>query len=222
MNVRKILSFITFCLLLIVLLWLARGFYYGAKTIYQLLSENKQLKEAITNLTNEEQIGYAKVIEQGSKNGKIFTTIKFVETDRADKLKKIIEKEYTVEGDIVHFDALIVKFGDKMVMDGKERAIYLWRRVYGEKMSPESGLAIEQQGTEPVRYKDLLGRLHLADRELFWMNIWDLANDPARLKGFGIEAVYGNAVYSRLKPGFIYIFKISAAGQVYPEVAPEM
>jgi hypothetical protein len=197
--------------------WLSRQM-----TIQQLLNENKQLKGAITNLTAEEQIGYAKVIKQETKDNKVWTTLRFVETARDDKLKKIVEKDYTIEGDIVHFDALIVKFGDKMVMDGKERAMYLWRRVYGEGMAPQDGFAIEQPGAEPQRYADLLGRLPIKQRELFWSNIWDLANDAEKLKEFGITAIYGNVVYARLKQGLIYVFKISPTGQLYPEVVPDM
>ncbi len=81
------------CLVLVA--YLGRGFYYGAKTIHQLLAENKQLKKAITNLTREEQIGYAKVISQQTIDEKLLTTIKFVETARDDKLKTILEKEYS-------------------------------------------------------------------------------------------------------------------------------
>jgi hypothetical protein len=191
-------------------------------TIHQLLNENKQLKEAITNLTTEEQIGYAKVIKQETKDGKLVTTLRFVETARSDKLKKILEKDYTIEGDIVHFDALIVKFDNKMVMDGKERAMYLWRRIYGETMAPQNGFAIESPGAEPARYTDLLARLPIKQRKMFWSNIWDLANDVEKLKQDGITAIYGNAVYSKLKEGLIYVFKISPTGQLYPEVVPDM
>lgn len=207
---------------LVVAGYLGRGYLLREMTIHQLLSENKQLKDAITNLTTEEQIGYAKVISQETKDGKNWTTLRFVETDRSDKLKKIVEKDYKIEGDIVHFDALIVKFGDKMVMDGKERAMYLWRRIYGEEMSPQNGFPIEQAGAEPARYADLLSRLPIKQRELFWSNIWDLANDAEKLKEYGITAIYGNVVYSRLKPGLIYVFKISSTGQLYPEVVPDM
>jgi hypothetical protein len=221
-KIRRYVLLALVFILLIPVVYLIRGFYYGAMTIHELLAENKQLKQAITNLTQEDQIGYAKVIAQETKEGRLFTTVRFVETARDDKLKKILEKEYTVEGDIVHFDALIVKFSNTMVMDGKERAIYLWRRVYGEKMTPEGGFVIEKDGAEPERYRDLLKVLPIKQRELFWENIWELANNPDRLKEHGIRAVYGNAVYSKLKQGFIYIFKINAAGQVYPEVVPEM
>jgi hypothetical protein len=162
------------------------------------------------------------VIAQEPNDGKILTTLKFVETARDDKLKTVLEKEYTIEGDIVYFDALIVKFGDKMVMDGKTKALYLWRRVYSEKMAPEQGFAIEEPGAEPQRYGDLLKLLPMKQKRLFWSNIWDLANDPDKLKEHDIEAIYGNAVYSRLREGLIYVFKISPAGQVYPEVVPDI
>lgn len=220
--IGKILRYIIVCLLLAVALFLVRSLYYGVTTIQELLTENKQLKQAITNLTQEEQIGYAKVISQEKRDGKLFTVIRFVETARDDKLKKILEKDYTIEGDIVHFDALIVKFGDKMVMDGSERSLYLWRRIYGEKTRPQDGFAIEEPGVEPERYNDLLRKLPIRQRELFWSSIWLLANDPDKLKAYDIRAIYGNAVYSQLRKGLIYVFKITPAGQVYPEIVPEM
>lgn len=198
------------------------GLYRGAMTIHELLSENKHLKQAIANLTEEDQIGYAKVISQRKENGQILTTIRFVETARGDKTKVILQREYTIEGDIVHFDALIVKFEDKMVADGKSRALYLWRRVYGEKMAPGQGYAIEEPGAEPRRYSGLLQALPIKHRELFWSAIWDLANDPNRLHEHGIRAIYGSVMYQPLREGLIYVFKISPTGQLYPEAVPAM
>jgi hypothetical protein len=219
---RKILLCVTTIVLVGLLVCMGRGWFYGATTIHRLLTENKHLKTAITNLTIEEQIGYAKVISQENRDGKLLTTVKFVETARDDKFRKILEREYIVEGNIIHFDALIVKFGDKMVMDGKKKALYLWRRVYSESTAPENGMVIEEPDKEPLRYNDLLKLLPIKERNLFWTGIWELANDPDKLKQYDIEAVYGNVVYSKLKKGFIYIFKITSAGQLYPEVVPEM
>lgn len=223
MKIRSIVTCAALIPLGIGLWYVGRAAYQGAMTIHQLLTENKQLKQAITNLTAEEQIGYAKVVSQErTSDGKLMTTLKFVETDRQDKLKKILEKEYTIEGDIVHFDALIVKFGSQMVMDGKARALYLWRRIYGEAMSPREGFPIEDLGREPARYGDLLQLLPAEHRQMFWEHIWELANNPESLSQYDIEAVYGNAVYTKLRPGLIYVFKITAGGQVYPEVVPEL
>jgi hypothetical protein len=196
--------------------------YFGVKTAHELLAENKKLKESLARLTQEEQIGYAKVIKQEKIDGKLQTTLKFVETARDDKANKILEKEYTIEGDVVHFDALIVKFGGQLIMDGKERSLYLWRRVYGEQMSPSEGYSNEDTGQEPLRYQGLLEKLRLKDQHTFWSAIWELANNPQILSQVGVQAIYGNVVYSKLKPGLIYVFRISNTGQVFPETVPEM
>jgi len=198
------------------------GIYRGAMTLHDLLTENKQLREAISNLTDEDQIGYAKVISRRNEDGRLLITIRFVETARDDKTKVILQKEYTVEGDVVHFDVVIVKFDDKLVADGKSRALYLWRRVYGEKMAPGEGFLIEEPGAEPKRYSGLLQTLPIPHQQLFWSSIWELANDPEKLHEYGIRAIYGSAVYQPLKEGLIYVFKISPTGQFYPEAVPDM
>jgi hypothetical protein len=218
----SILSLLVGLVLAAVLLPLGLALFHGVRTLQGLLTENKQLKQAITNLTEEDQIGYARVVSQEKHDGQLYTTLKFVETARDNKLDRILEKQFTVEGDVIHFDALIVSFGDKMVMDGRQKALYLWRRVYGEDQAPSAGCLIEEPGKEPKRYEALLSRLRLPEREMFWTAIWDLANNPDKLRQYDIKAVYGNVVYTQLRPGLIYVFKISAAGQVYPETVPQM
>ena len=218
----KVLPLIIIAAAIVGVAYLGRTPYKVIATIQELLAENKELKQAITNLSREDQIGYAKVVGKEMKDGELFTTIRFVETARDNKLNKILEKEYTIAGDIIHFDALIVKFGSKMVMDGRTRALYLWRRVYGEKMTPADGFAIEEPGAEPQRYKDLLEALPIEHRQMFWSEIWELANDTEKLAEYDIEAIYGNAVYWKLREGLIYVFKINSSGQVYPEIVPDL
>lgn len=204
--------------------------YRSAETFQQFLSENKELKAAITRLTQENQIGYAKVVEQTEQNGHTRTKLVFYQTDRDDSSQRVLEGEYTVDGDVVHFDSLVVKFDDQMVLDGKQRSVYLWRRIYGDDTAPSQGQPIEQPGEEPARYRDLLPDPNLWDKLLlkkdyssrFWEAIWQLANDTEALKQYGIRAVYGNAVYTRLIPGKIYRFKINEAGQIYPEVVEDL
>jgi hypothetical protein len=209
-------------LFLTVLAFVGGTIFYGTKTVHDLLASNEKLKKAITTLTHEDQIGFAKVLKQEMREGKLFTTVKFVETARGDLLNRVLEKEYEIEGDVIHFDALIVTFSDQAVMDGKARSLYLWRRVYGETMSPSEGFDIETPGTHPERYAGLLRDMKLPEQQLFWEAIWDLANNPEALRSHGIKAVYGNAVYKRLRPGLIYVFKIGANGQVYPETVLDM
>lgn len=192
------------------------------RTIEQLLTENVELKSAISNLSQENQIGYAKVLSQETREGKRYTKLLFVEADPADFTKHLLRKEVEIEGDVVHFDTLIVTFSGDLVMDGTERAMYLWRRIYGEKTPPEDGFAIENAGHPSPRYTQLCAKLSIENRDLFWSEIWALSNNPKRLERLGIKAVYGNAVYRQLKPGLIYIFKVSATGTLYPEIIPDL
>ena len=220
-KVRRLLPFLLFCCVVIAAIG-ASTLFFADKTMLELLHENKGLKKSITNLTWETQIGYAKVLSQQEKDGKLITHLLFVETDRIDPLKRILEKEYEIEGDVVHFDALIVTFGNQLVMNGNEKSVYLWRRVYGEKMKPEEGYNIETPGSEPKRYADICAKLSLEDKSMFWEEIWKLSNDTDRLKEAGIKAIYGNVVYRKLRPGLIYVFKISSTGTLYPEVVLDL
>jgi hypothetical protein len=216
---RTFLWLVLLCVL-IVLAIIGRGFWLASRTIFDLLTENRQLKSAISNLTAESQIGLARVMSQEHKDGVLWTRVRFIETARDNPSKEILTREYNIEGDIVHFDALIVKFDNRYVADGKGRALYLWRRVYGEKTAPASAEPIEEPGAEPKRYDELLAKLSLRDRKLFWTEIWNLSNDPNRLKAAGVQAVYGNDVYTRLAPNLLYVFKIGNAGQFYVEAVP--
>ena len=198
---------------------LGMSFYHATASIHELLTENHQLNKAVRNLTDEEQIGYA-ILESQTRNelGQLESVVRFVQTAANAPKTLVSEQRFTVGGDIIHFDALIVKFTNEYVKDGTERALHLWRRIYGETTTPTNGEAIEIAGTAPERYYTITESLHLRDRDIFWNAIWKLANDPTHLSQYGIQAVFGNAIYTRMQIGKVYLFKISATGQIYPEI----
>jgi len=220
--IRRLFGMALIALVLVGGGFVASSYLNSNRTVRDLMTENRNLKDAVANLTAESQIGYAKVISQTERDGKLFTRLKFVETARDDQTRHVLEREYEIEGDTVHFDAVIVKFTDEYVMDGRERALYLWRRIYGENMAPADGFPIEELGAEPRRYEDIFSKLPLEERSAFWTEIWKLADDPNCLASKGIKAIYGNAVYKKVRPGIIYVFKISSTGQVYPESVPAL
>ena len=189
-------------------------------TVEQLLLENAQLKEAISNITAEENIGYAKVVSQEYRQDKLYTRILFVETDPQDTAKHIYREEFEIEGDVVHFDAMVVKFSAELVADGKERAMYIWRRAYGEALAPQEGITLHKAGEPSPRYEQAFKKLSIKDRQLFWEEIWKLSDNPSRLEKQGITAVFGNVVYKKLRPGVMYVFKASPTGGIHPETIP--
>lgn len=195
------------------------SFYQSSSTIHSLLTENHELNKAIKNLTAEEQIGYATLQSQARDvTGQLQSTVRFVQTAAGRPKEIVSEQLFTITGDVIHFDALIVKFNNQYVQDGKGRSLYLWRRIYGENNSPASGKLIELPGDAPERYHSISKSLRMTDSDIFWEAIWELANNPEQLSEYGITAVFGNAIYSRMQEGQITLFKISPTGQIYPEV----
>lgn len=194
-------------------------FYFSSSSIHSLLTENHKLNKAIRNLTDEQQIGFA-TLKSRSRNalGQVESLVRFVQTKPGKPDEIVSEELFVVEGDVIHFDALIVKFSDDYVKDGKGRALYLWRRIYGEGEAPSEGDLIQTPGEGPERYNVITQSLRLRNQPIFWEAIWELANDPKQLSEYGVTAVFGNAIYTRMEPDKVYIFKISPTGQIYPDV----
>jgi len=195
------------------------AFYFSSSSIHSLLTENHKLNKAIRNLTEEQQIGFA-TLKSRSRNelGQVESLVRFVQTAPGKPDEIVSEELFVVEGEVIHFDALIVKFSDDYVKDGKGRALYLWRRIYGESEAPAEGELIQAPGEAPERYDAITQSLKLKNQPIFWEAIWDLANDPAQLSEYGIKAVFGNAIYMKMEPDKVYLFKISPTGQIYPDV----
>ena len=195
------------------------SFYFSSSSIHSLLTENHELSKAIRNLTEEAQIGFATLESQSRDDlGRVESLVRFVQTAPGKPNEVVSEDLFVVEGEVIHFDALIVKFSDDYVKGGKGRALYLWRRIYGEGEAPAEGDLIQTPGEAPERYDAITQSLKLKNQPIFWEAIWDLANDPERLSEYGIKAVFGNAIYTKMELDKVYLFKISPTGQIYPDV----
>jgi hypothetical protein len=196
-------------------------FKEGAATIDDLLTRNEQLKEAISNLTKEERIGYAKVVRQEKVGGMLKTTIRFVEIARDDQTR-LSDAEFTVDGDVLYFDGMVVVFPKELVMDGSERAIFLWRRIFGEQQEPIYGLRIGKPGEEPARYREFFEKLNPENNEIFWEAIWSLANDAEGLDEYGIQTIQGEAISQKMVPGIVYTFILENTGLVRVDKRPDI
>jgi len=220
--VRRATGWAVFVAVFVAIVLVARAFYMSHRTIFDLLKESQRLRAAISNLTAERTIAYAKVTAQRVENGRTITEVRFVLPALDDPARPVLEKRVALQGDVIHFDALIVKFDEQWVQDGKARALYLWRRIYDEFTPPERGIPIETEGVEPERYREVFALVPARLRHAFWSEIWNLANDPQRLKKLGITAVYGNDLYQQLRPGRTYRFQLGNNGEFYVETMPEI
>lgn len=202
---------------------LVAGWWFkeGTATIDDLLTKNEQLREAISNLTKEERIGYAKVIRQEKVGGMLKTTIRFVEIARDDQTK-LSDAEFTVDGDVLYFDGMVVVFPKELVMDGSERAIFLWRRIFGERQEPTYGLRIGEPGEKPARYREFFDKLTPESNDTFWEAIWSLANDAEGMDEHGIRAIQGEAISQKMVPGIVYTFILENTGLVRVDQRPDI
>lgn len=202
---------------------LVAGWWFkkGTETIDDLLTKNEKLKEAISNLTKEEKIGYAKIVSQETVEGTLRTTVRFVEVARDDQTK-LSEKEFTVDGDVLYFDGMVVVFPKELVMDGKERSIFLWRRVFGEHQEPAKGCQIGEPGQQPARYRDLFEKMGPKSNETFWNAMWDLSNDALALKKHSIRTIQGEALSQKMVPGKVYTFILDNSGLVKIDQRPDI
>ncbi len=203
------------------LLWAVVA-YKGVRTIEDLVKKNEKFQEAITELTLESQIGYAKILQRRVVDGTLIQTVRFVETAWDDPSEEVISRDFEIRGEEIYFDAMIVRFDSERVQDGNERALYLWRRIYSEEVSPENGFPLEEPGNAPERYREWLAKLPVRHRNLFWSEIWSLSNNPKKLEDLGITAIFGSAVYQRMEPGRVYLFRINNSGQIYPLAVPDL
>lgn len=189
--------------------------------VVDIWQEKERLRQALVNITAEEVIGYAKVLSVGPGTK---VRIRFVECDRADRLKFINDRTVELDGNQVFCDLLIVKYQPELVMDGKERAMYLWRRVYTDSMSPKDGIQINEFGRRAPRYGDISQKLGFsaANEAKFWTDVWNLADDASKLASKGVTAINGNAVYRDFRQGRIYKLKLSATGAPTIDFDPDL
>ncbi len=198
--------------------------FYNAQSISQLLGENKKLQTSLSNLTYENQVAYAKVIDQQvDENGEIISSvISFKEFLADDPTAPIFTKEIQIKGDIVHFDAIVITFPSNLVADGKKKSLYLWHRAYGDQTPPIEAAILEQINSQPERYKEIFSTINHKDRKVFWDSLWSLSSDLKALNALGIKAAYGSGLYFKVKPNVIYEFNFSATGQISIAIKPEI
>ena len=205
----------------------AGGVFLADKLYYQPMLEQKRLvanlETIIQELTRTVRVAEVYVLEQTQNPVK--TTFKFVEVN--DQREPIGDaKMFTVDGDVVYFDALVMKFEqpfdafDKLPLketDKKElaarmvkKSIISFRRVFGEKQKPADGFPLDTPGQVPAAYRSNLSS-EKYEQEL-WNGFWELANNPKLARERGVYTAEGEAVYKPLHKDKYYVIEQSISG----------
>ncbi len=198
--------------------------FWGAKSISDLLGDNKELKAALANLTHENNVAYAKVLDQQvDEAGNVVSShITFKEFSQENLVNPIFDKEFTIKGDIAHFDALIISFPEDLVSSGEKKSLYLWHRAYGDETPPNEGVPLEELNSEPQRYVEFFDAIGVKNNKVFWQAMWNLASNANALAEYNIKAVHGSGLYIKMKPKVVYEFRFSDAGKMTIIPKPEI
>lgn len=186
------------------------------KDLVEKQKQIDQLRTAVRLLKVDRRIAQVEVLWQRTspKTNQLETRLRFVEVDESGKeIDK--PREFTIEGDVIHVAALVVKFADEYVEKGdplRGTSICLFHRIYGDKQPPEQGFTLDPVGSRPAVYQT--GQ-HISDweREL-WKNFWEYSNNPAQARQAGLRAAHGEAVYQKLRPGKRYKLLLRNTGEL--------
>ncbi|GAB6167418.1 hypothetical protein JCM19992_34180 [Thermostilla marina] len=175
--------------------------------------EIKRLATAVKLLKVDRRVAFVDVLDQDrdDQGNIVRTEFRFVEVD--DSGKPLAEsRTFTVEGDKVFLDALVIKFDDHFVEEGdplRATSLCLFQRVYGEKQAPAEGFRLDPEGDRPAAYATG-NPMSPFEREL-WSKFWEYAADVEKSRDAGIRAAHGQVVYLKVREGVRYKVTLRAS-----------
>ena len=183
--------------------------------ILKLQQENQRLETYLKILKRIDRRARVEVLRQArDQQGSLQTTIRFTEVDDAGK-PVTASREFTLPGQEVYFDTLVIKFDDHFVEQGdpiKGGALMLFRRIFSSTMRAQDGFVIDKEGQEPEVYAERQAASEF-EKDL-WRRFWDLANDEKLAKERGVRAIHGDAPYMLLEPDRVYEICLRSTGEV--------
>src|SRR3989338_6365350 len=181
--------------------------------IINAFRENQMLKEIIERLAADSRVAEVMVTEVKSdpatKN--TYTTIKFLEYSA--KLKPLKPKYFTFSGNVIQFQAVVIRFDDFYVKKGhslKGKSAYLFLKAFILIDKGAETFDITKINEIPSGYQ-VEGAKNNFERRL-WLKFWESALNPIQARGAGVKNAQIEAPGTRFIPGMMYTIKIEHDG----------
>jgi hypothetical protein len=192
--------------------------------ISELIQENVQLKDVIGRLEAERRVADFIVSDQQRVDGQLQTTLFMVEYGRDGKAMPA--RVFTVRGERVHVDGLVIKFDPQDVQKGdpiRGHALLLLERIYGDAQAPAEAATIDAPEQVPDVYRDANPKVSESEQAL-WKQFWQLADDASLREQYGVRVAHGAGVFVKPAPGRKYTITLQADGNitVFAETLPEI
>ncbi len=210
--VSKLLSLSVVLTIGLVGIFLYREHTAGQREKEALENEVAQQKQIVQRLTSERRVAQLLVTGQKVVDGVPHTTLLFMEYDRNGE--PLPPKTFTIIGDQIHLDAMVIKFDHKYVEQKewlRNHSIALFTRIFGNRQSPDQGSMIDVPGHVPEYYKGTDPRVSQFETQL-WNNFWKLADDKAYRDEMGVRVSDGEGKWWPCQPDRLYTVTIEADG----------
>lgn len=190
------------------------------KQIEKLQTQKRQLQQIVTRLSDERRVADVLVTNRAKTPAGIESTLMFEEYARDGST--LPPKQFTIMGDEVHIDAMVIKFDHGFVEHDdalRGHSIALFTKLYGADQTPSHGFAIDPPGRVPDYYRGTDPVISTFEQDL-WKNFWRLADDPSYAKAHGVRVANGQGVWGPFKPNRLYTITIEANGGLNLSSAP--
>ncbi len=188
-------------------------FWSSMRSVEALFTENMRLQQALSRLQEEAVVGHLWLLSRSRSEEGVVTTFVWMEPAAAPPHAAARVETLSVSGDTVYLDGFLIRFPGKLVEDGKARALFLWRRAFGDDQAPNAGILLDGGYGAPPRYESIFaGALTAAESRQFWSSLWNLTHNPKALSQLEIETLTGQAVAIQPRPNYLYTVRLSATG----------
>ena len=150
--------------------------------------------------------------DQKTVDGVLKTTLLFVEY--AADGHSLPPKSFTIDGKFAHIDGLLIQFEHNFVKENdplRGHSIVLFKRIYGDKQSPEQAAAIDAPGEIPDVYRGAEPRVSAFEQDL-WKDFWKLYDDETYRQMKGVRVAMGQGVWGMFDKGKLYTITLQSDG----------
>jgi hypothetical protein len=178
---------------------------------YQGRQEVEVLKQIVSRLTAEDGEGRVEKIR-----------LKIVEIVSGNEPLEPIYCDFSVN-DVVHFEALVIRLNDELIMEGKGKSVHLFRRAFA---LDDGGNTYESCDINRPREVPGGYRLDATDpkareiERLYWSKFWEFALDEKKRKSAGVKTAQIEAPATRFVKDKYYRIYLEHDGGLRIEAKP--
>jgi len=188
----------------------------GGWWFYQGRQEVEVLKQIVSRLTAETKVARIDVVDvQEDPEGRMSKLrLKITEFASGDRELEPVFCDFSVN-DIVHFEALVIRLNDDLIMEGKGKSIHLFRRAFALKDDGDTYESCDINSPQEVPGGYSLASSDPKVQEIerkYWRKFWDYALEEKKRERAGVKGAQLEAPGMRFVAGMKYIIYLESDG----------